>query len=90
MMNESQSELMNDQLENGTMIFPPRFRFQDTKVENLERNKIWNSYFDVTPNINPLKAVFSRHLKNSTQERSHMLIRTSRNQSSAMFIPSQD
>jgi hypothetical protein len=47
-----------------TMIFPPRFRFTDTKDEKLERNKEWNSYFDVTPNVNPLRAVFSRHLKN--------------------------
>lgn len=51
-----------------TMIFPPRFRFTDTKEEKLERNKIWNSYFDVKPNVSPLKAVFSRHFKNQTHQ----------------------
>ena len=49
--NESSNEGLDieciDEGISETMIFPPRFRFTDTKEEKLERNKIWNSYFDV-------------------------------------------
>jgi hypothetical protein len=48
-------------VERETLIFPPRFRFNDTKEEVQKRNEIWNSYLDVTPNTNPLNAIYTRH-----------------------------
>jgi len=51
-----------------TLLFPPRFRFTDSKEERLNRVNMWNSYLDVTPNVDPLKAVFSRHCDNHLKQ----------------------
>ena len=52
----------------NTLLFPPRFRFIDSKEERMKRINIWNSYLDVTPNVDPLKAVFSRHCDNHLKQ----------------------